>query len=373
MFKKRFDLISLHNRTKTFLQFSVINTNDPGRDYSEKLPSVDRGDRRFLRFVKNSLFFGVGILVLWLVLRNQDYELLKGKVLGASFIIIVSSRLFTVAGTVIRAARWQLLLAPVGDKPGLQNTFYATMTGYLFNLVLPRMGEFYRCWALRNTDNIPVNKSLGTVVSERIMDTLVLVMMTAFVFITRIALVGAYFEEVIFTPLTKRIENLIDRPFWITATALFIVIIIATGSIMLKRLRLTETGSKINNAMKGFKHGLTSIWKMEQKWLFLGLTAAMWGCYLLAAYSTFFAFEATSGLTLNDALMVLSMASIGMAAPVQGGIGTYHGAVSQGLILLGVSAEAGAAYVLLVHAAITLLSVFAGSFSLLMVWLKSNK
>ena len=326
----------------------------------------------WLKIFKNLAFFLTGLLVLWLVIRNQDLELLKSKILGAGFSVIVLSRVFTAIAAFIRAARWKMMFHPFGKSPSLMHTFYAIMVGYLFNLGLPRMGEFFRCWALQKTDNISIEKLLGTVVAERLTDLLILLLLVIFVFFTRFELVGSHFENYVFKPLNQKLGQLLAHPLLLVAAAVACALCLIAGIFLLKKIGRSRFGSALLQRLHGFKDGLLSVWQMPRKWAFIGYTFSMWGMYLMAGYTAFFAFQETALLQFKDAVLVLTLGGLGMAAPVQGGIGTYHGAVSQGLILLGISAEEAAAYAVLVHAAMTAFVVLAGALSLFMVWKKSN-
>jgi len=327
---------------------------------------------KIIKVLKNAALFLAGLLVLWLVFRNQNFDLLKSKILGASFSIILFSRVFTVIAAFIRAARWKLLIRSLGQSPSLMHTFYAIMVGYLFNLGLPRMGEFFRCWALKKTDNISIEKLLGTVVAERLTDLLILLLLVVFVFFSRFELVGSHFENYVFIPVVGKLENLISNPVQLAVVIVVCLVFLIVGFVILKKMALSKFGIKVLFMIKGFKDGLLSVWKMPQKWLFIGYTFSMWLMYLMGAFTAFFAFEETAMLQFKDAVLVLTLGGLGMTAPVQGGIGTYHGAVSQGLILLGINTEEAAAYAVLVHAAVTVFIILTGVFSLFMVWKKSK-
>ncbi len=311
-------------------------------------------------------------MVLWLVLRDQDFDMLKEKILGASFGILIFSRVFTFIAAIVRAARWQLLIKPLGQSPTLLHTFYAIMVGYLFNMGLPRMGEFFRCWSLQKTDNIAIDKLLGTVVAERLIDVLVLLCIVVFVFFSRFALVRDYFQEIVFTPLLRKLDAQLQDPLWLIVGIIVLLSLTLIGLFLLRKLAKGSFGQKVLKMISGFKDGLVSIWHMKEKLQFLGYTFGMWFCYLLAAFTAFFAFSETAALKFVDGILVLALGGIGMAAPVQGGLGAYHGAVSQGLILLGINAEEAAAFAILVHGAMTAFVILAGVFSLFMVWRKTK-
>ncbi|NLK54889.1 MAG: flippase-like domain-containing protein, partial [Bacteroidales bacterium] len=128
--------------------------------------------KSLIQAAKVIAFLAAGILLLWIAFRTVDFESLRESLIGASYEWLIVSVLFGLIAYLSRARRWVILINPLGHNPGFWNTFHSMMTGYLANLVLPRIGEITRCVTLGKKENIPVDQLIGTVVLERTIDLL---------------------------------------------------------------------------------------------------------------------------------------------------------------------------------------------------------
>ena len=112
---------------------------------------------------------------------------------------------------------------------------------------------------------------------------------------------------------------------------------------------------------------------MKNTGWFVFHTLFIWVMYFLMTYVCFFCLDATSHLNAKAGLFTLVVGGLGMAAPVQGGIGAYHYIVSQGLQLFGISTTDGIVYATLVHTSQTILVVVLGLFAMLMLFTGKSK
>jgi len=317
----------------------------------------------------------LGVLFLWLVFRNLNGKEILEEIISADYMWILLCILAGMLSHIARAARWNLLINSMGHKTQLSTTFYAVMTGYLANTAVPRLGEVTRCGVLSKKGNIPFTELLGTVIAERIFDMIVLLLIIFTVILFQLGLVGAFVDKYVFTPIFSNFENNL-LPILI-ASLLFATIIISM-IVLWKRyrniLRKYTFYHKAAHFVRGMVDGIKTIKKTKKKALFLLYTVMIWGLYTLMIYLPFHSLEATSHLNFIDALTVMSIGSLGIVAPVPGGIGTYHFIVKAILFeLYGVHQASAASFATITHAAQTLMIIVIGGLSFLMLTLQKNK
>lgn len=267
----------------------------------------------------------------------------------------------------MRAARWKMLIKPLGRDPSISNAFYAVMIGYLTNLAIPRLGEFMRAWSLNKTDEVPVASSLGTIVVERVIDVIMLVLMAVCVILFNYDLLGGFFMDEIFIPFISKFR--VDY-LQVALLASFLIILVIGFRYLYKKRGL---GKRLQGIVLRFGGGLKSIRQISNSWIFISYTIGIWVCYVLGFYTKFFAFQSLAGLGIGAGIMTFTFGTFAMMAPVQGGIGAFHWLVMQALILLGISREEGLAFATIGHAASMLFFLIIGGLSYLMVVVKMNK
>lgn len=257
----------------------------------------------------------------------------------------------------IRAQRWRMLLEPSGNYITLGSSFLSLMIGYLVNLVVPRGGEVSRCYNLYQLEKTPVEVSFGTVVVERIVDVLCLI----------IVIIIAFFIE--WDNLMRVISNLgigsgtgssgFHLPVWV----ILVLIGIAALGIVAWRFRKNE---KLVKIVTGFKEGLLSVFKLKNKWLFVFYSLFIWFLYFLMSYCVIRAFDTMSGLGFSAVLAVFALGAIAMAAPLPGGTGSYHVIVPFGLVTLyNLPNEDAVVFVFIFHAWQTVTMIVGGVVSLI--------
>ncbi len=321
------------------------------------------------------LFLSAGIFLLVVAFRDISLQDLVAGLRSANYLWVLLSLLFAFVAFLSRAYRWILLIEPLGYKPSAKNTFYALMTGYLANFLLPRIGEITRCGSLNRTDRIPADALFGTVITERITDIIALLVLTVMVMLIRIGFFGTFFYNYIIIPIYIRISLLLSAywPAYIIAAGLILVMLaiyFIPASRLPGRFRLV---SKIKKIIRQVGEGMKSVVHMRRTRAFLLHTVFIWLMYYLMTWALFMALPATSRLDGTAVLFVLVIGGFGMAAPVQAGIGAYHWIVSVGLGIYGISREAGLVFATLSHESQSLLMIVLGAFSLLMVFLESRK
>lgn len=328
-----------------------------------------------LTILKYLLTLIVGIGLLWYLVNSQGpvakANIAKGFE-NANYNWIFLTVIIAILEKVVRAYRWNLLLEPTNHKPPFKNTFLALIMGYFANTFAPRMGEVARCYILKKSDDVPVETSFGTVVAERAVDTICLLLLIP------IALLLEY--SIIMDMLQKawiQISDLISKSYWIGVAGL--VLLAGATSLLLyfrKKIKNNAFFIKIENFVRGLIQSILSIRKIDKKGQFIVCSVAIWVCYFFMTYIAFFALEATSGLSLTAGLIILIGGGMGMAAPVQAGVGAFHYMVSEILMnVYSVSKDWALPYAFLVwgsQTATILVAGFAAWILILMLDKKKN-
>lgn len=325
-------------------------------------------------WLKRTLQFGLsllaGLLLLWWVFQGQDMESIKSTLRAASYKWIIASGLAALWSHWLRALRWRMLMEPLGMQPSKAVTYHAVMFGYLANLALPRMGELTRCGAISRKTKLPINGLLGTVIIERAIDMVFLMLFTAITVMLNFKLLQG--------PMTRATQKLLDLhllglPIWALVLSGFLGAVVV---IWWYRKRLSGKLShplivKIKGFLRGLWAGVLSIRELRHPMLFVLYSLGIWVGYYFMTYFCVFAFESTSMLDPNEGLLILIAGSFGFVAPVQGGIGAYHAVISRLLVVLpgrSISFTDALSFATLTHAAQTILIMIAGFISMIFIF-----
>lgn len=325
--------------------------------------------RKILNVLKFIFFLSIGMGLLYLAFKGVNLKSLGEDLKHAQYGWLILTFFLGFISHLSRAMRWKLLIAPLGYSPKTSHTFYAVMIGYLSNLAAPRLGEVVRCGSLNKTDKIPFDSLLGTVIVERAIDLLVLVILTLIVFFAKINFFGNFLSQNIFVPLGHKFSGLLSR--WIPILLFFIILLVLMVLLFVFRKKLSHIHviMKLKKLLSGIANGLKSLYTMKNLPLFLLHTLLIWGMYFLITWIIFFTIPETSGLGPLAGLFILVTGSLGMTVPVQGGIGAYHWIVSLSLTLYGISREKGLVFATIAHESQTLLVILLGAISLILVFL----
>lgn len=265
--------------------------------------------------------------------------------------------------------RWVQLIEPLGYKPRVTTTYHAIMLGYLANMAIPRLGEISRCGALSKSDVVPFEQLVGTVIVERLFDVLMLLVCIALTAFLEFDRLGGFLYEHVAAPVLNKVGNGYMLMLFLT--------VFVTGALLGLRALFRMSSpppvvQKLRSLMNGVWQGLRSATRVRNKALFAFHTIFIWTMYFLLSYVCLFALPETRSLTPAAGLFIMVLGGIGMTAPVQGGIGTYHLLVSKGLLLYGLQETDGIVYATLSHTASTLLLIILGIISMLYLFFFSK-
>lgn len=299
-------------------------------------------------FLKYSLSLGIAVALFWYLYKDIDFTemLVRFQLVELKWIYLSIAMSFL--SHWVRAYRWNLLLEPLGYNLKTGRTFLAVMVGYLMNFVIPRAGEVSRCGILNKTDNVPVSQAFGSVVTERIIDAICLLT----VIILTLSLEFDRLSEFFLNLLSQKTEG-IEADYTILFIVVSLLIIGLVGFILIKRnqswLIKNPFISKLALFLRQLVEGILSIRKLRKKTEFVLSTLLIWVLYFFMTYVVVFSLTETSQLSITAGFTLLVLGGIGMATPVQGGIGAFHFLVSAGLVLYGIPENDGIFFAFLLH------------------------
>ena len=299
--------------------------------------------------LKYSITLGIAAFLLWFVYKDFSFAILKEQVSNINYYWIILSIILALLSHYLRAYRWNILLEPLGYHLKTSRTFIAVMVGYFANNLVPRLGEVTRCGILKKNDKVSMTSAFGSVVAERALDLLILIILGSFTFLIEFDKLNSFiienFQEKI--PETKSIYGLVFTGLGIGLVLLLIAFFLF--KIFRDQLHRNPLYLKIRQFVKELLDGFLSIRKIKNQFGFWISTFGIWLLYFLMLIVVFYAFTPTSNLSLIAGLTLLIMSGLGMSAPVQGGIGVFHILVSSVLVLYGISANDGKVFALIAH------------------------
>ena len=289
------------------------------------------------------VFLGIGaFFIYWFLLKldaNQKAAIWQ-SFREANYMWVALAMVCCLLSHFMRALRWRLLFRPLGLNPSLNHTFGSVIVAYLGNLAFPRAGEVMRCATLRTSERIPMEKSLGTVVTERLIDTLAFGLI---VLLGTVVMFGKA-KDWLYDSLSAKFDALPNMTVLAIAGVVLLVLAWLAYKLLWKRLLHIGIVKKADDMVRGMVDGVKSIFHMGRRntTLFLIYSAVIYTLYILGGLIIFHAFGETSWLGLRAAFVVYLFGSVGMTFS-QGGIGVYPVLVQMALDIYGISYEVGTA------------------------------
>lgn len=301
----------------------------------------------FLKFV---VFSSIGGGILYLIYRKQNSNYLKDCVAKgglpddcslldklwvdfttAHFEWIVVLIVMFLLSNVSRALRWMMLIKGLGKKIRFSNAFLAIMLNYFTNLGVPRIGEIIRAGVISKYEGLPVEKVMGTVVVDRIVDVISILFAIFLAFILEFDVIYGYIQaNISSSPLMSNV---------ILVAGVSGLVLLLLLWIFRKKIKSTSFYGRIQKIITGFIDGLKTIRSLENVNLFILHSVFIWLMYYLMTYFTFNAFDPTAHLGMSAALIVFVFGGLGVVFPSPGGMGTYHAMVMAALAIYGIGSE----------------------------------
>lgn len=322
---------------------------------------MERTDRKKLlnKALQIVFPFLLGVSILFWTYRDFNFERV-GDVLheGVDYSWILLSLVFGVFANLFRGWRWTLALAPLNEYPKKSNCVYAIFVSYAANLVIPRVGEVSRCGVLAKYDGVSFPKSLGTVVSERLIDTLCIGLIAGCVLLLQAPVFASFFAET-GTNIDHYAGMLTSAHFY-----MLVICIIAIGLLTFFLIRNLSVFAKLKGLVRNIWLGIVALKDVKNVPLYLIYTVGIWGAYFMEFYLTFYAFDFSAHLGIVAGMVMFVVGTIAVIVPTPNGAGSWHFAIITMMMLYGVGKEDAAIFALLVHGIQTFLLILLGIYGL---------
>ena len=264
---------------------------------------------------------------------------------------------FGILAQMFRGWRWRQTLEPLGEQPRTATCINAVFLSYAASLVIPRIGEFTRCAALKRYEGISFSKALGTVVTERAVDTLIVMLYSGLILLLAMSTFGTFFQKT-GTSLDHILSGFSLTGWLVTAVCAIAVLILL--HLLLKNFSIYN---KVKMTLSGIWEGVLSLKDVSNQPLYLFFSVGIWVMYFLHYYLTFFCFDFTANLGIGCALVSFVVANFAVIVPTPNGAGPWHFAIKTMLILYGVADEQALWFVLIVHTVQTMLVIVLGIYA----------
>jgi hypothetical protein len=294
---------------------------------------MNKSTKSIIQFI---VLLGVGILLVWLSFRSvwTEKEKIADSFKSANYFWVGISVLISFFSHFLRAYRWNYLLKPAGYSVKPTNAVGAVLVGYFANYGLPRMGEITRCTLVTKYDDVPFEVALGTVITERIVDLLLLIVIFFLTLFAQFSQLKELTVKYLYNPLMLKLSGISEHP----TKFIVLISVLLVGAVTLFLIRKKISGllkGKFGNIIKGFGKGLSSVKDIDKKFQFIVLSLAIWASYFYSLYVCFFAFEGTSNLGHSECLAILLFGTLGVVFS-PGGLGAYPAIVTALLTYYGI-------------------------------------
>lgn len=307
--------------------------------------------------------FVLGIGILWWMYRGTNWSDFGHYVLHEmNWWWMLLSLAFGILPQMARAWRWKMALEPLGEHPRRTSCIDAIFMSYAASLVIPRVGEVTRCGTLKTADGVSFTKSLGTVVTERLVDSLLMLLFTGIAFLLQLPMFLRFLKE------TN--TNIGDLLYRFTGTGYIVTFICLVAALIacLVAIRRFSFFKKGRDMLRDMWEGVLSLRKVRNLPLYLFYSVLIWVGYFLHFYIAFFSFDFTAHLSIGAAFLIFCVGTFAVLVPTPNGAGPWHFAVKTMLVLYGVAETQAIMFALTVHTIQTALVVLLGAFG----WARIN-
>lgn len=307
--------------------------------------------------------FVLGLGILWWMYRGTNWSDFGHYVLHEmNWWWMLLSLAFGILPQMARAWRWKMALEPLGEHPRRTSCIDAIFMSYAASLVIPRVGEVTRCGTLKTADGVSFTKSLGTVVTERLVDSLLMLLFTGIAFLLQLPMFLRFLKET-----NTNIGDLLYRFTGTGYIVTFICLVAAliAGFVAIRRFSFFKKG---RDMLRDMWEGILSLRKVRNLPLYLFYSVLIWVGYFLHFYIAFFCFDFTAHLSIGAAFLIFCVGTFAVLVPTPNGAGPWHFAVKTMLVLYGVAETQAIMFALTVHTIQTALVVLLGAFG----WARIN-
>ena len=289
-----------------------------------------KNTKSLIQFV---VLLSIGVLLIWLSVRKitagEKAEIIHAFE-TADYAWVLIGMGISLLSHFLRAYRWNYLLEPVGQRVNLFNATCHVLIGYFANYGIPRMGEVSRCSLATRYDKVPFEVALGTVITERIVDFLLFLVIFFITLAVQFHSLIGLANELIFDPLRAKMTTVSQNPLQLIVLVLLLTLVAAFLIYYRKRFTNLFRG-KFGGIIKGMGEGIGSVRRMKRPAGFVALSLAIWLCYFYSLYVCFFALSGTAHLGQGECLVLLLFGTFGVIFS-PGGLGAYP-AIVGGILL----------------------------------------
>jgi glycosyltransferase 2 family protein len=338
------------------------------RNSNHKIQVIKR--KIILDTLKYLLFFGAGLALFLWVYKGQKLDNIWEGIAGFNYWWIIASFIAFIFSHLFRALRWRMLIQSMGFKPRLDNVFLSILVMYLANLALPRMGEVTRCGIVKKYDGVPFTSLLGTVLVERVVDVIFLLLMLTGVLLLDWDVLSSFLHP---DNVSGSDKFSFLTSGWFLGLVAGLILVLVLVFIFRRRILHQSFTQKLLAYFRKFVEGLKSVFNLHRPMQFVLLTIAIYSCYYLSTLFVMKAFSPTASLSPMVALAVLTFGSVGMVLPVQGGIGPFDYFAINTFILYKVTVPDSQLVTLVMHGSTTLFIILVGAIALAILPIVNRK
>ncbi len=317
----------------------------------------------------------LSVLLIWYLFRKVDFRQTIDIIShGVDYWWILAAMGISVFSHIFRAMRWRIQLDALNVKTSLMELTCGVFGCYALNLLLPRIGEIWRCSYVARRSKTQFTTVMGSMVADRMADSVMVLLLILLTFVIATPAITSFMAKY---PVGENLLRIVYSPStWIAG-------LIGIGVVcwLLHKFRDTSVVRRLKKWSREIWQGFAVTATMPGKWKFIFLTVAIWGCYFVQLYVAFYAFSFTkalcheSGLAfgLLPCLVAFVLSSIGMAVPSNGGLGPWNIAIMFGLAIYGVSDVEGAAFSILQWSGQTVMLIILGIFTAIWIGTDSSR
>ena len=283
-------------------------------------------------FLKIAIPLGLGSFLIYYSyskFTTNQLEEISSYFIETNYTVILFSVLFGIFSHVSRAYRWNFMLEPLGYKPKVLNNFMAVYVAYIMNIFIPRSGEVSRAVVINKYEGVPFDKAFGTIITERVIDMLILFGFTAIAFMLQ------------FEKLSQYLTNVL--PLYTIYKLIGLLLLLSILLLLFFKFSKSPTIKKILDFFSGLKEGILSVLKMKKKGLYIFHSFLIWGLYLLSFYIATFALKETAGISFSTLIITFVIGSFSFAF-TNSGFGTYPFFVASILAIFSIPETVGTAF-----------------------------
>ncbi len=311
----------------------------------------------------------ISAFILWWMYRGMDWQEVSDALSGGmNWTWMLLSLPFGILAEALRGLRWRLALEPLGEHPRNNTCIHAIFLSYGSSLVVPRVGEFLRCGVLKRYDGVSFARSMGTVVTERCIDIIIILVLSGITVLMQIPVFAHIAKET-----GMSLDGILGQftPMGYVVTIACVVLIVGMGWWLSRKLGIF---ARVQGVLKELRSGLFSVRYIRQRGLFILYSLGIWVSYFLHFYLTFYCFSYTEHLSVSVALVAFVVGTFAVLVPTPNGAGPWHFAVKTVLVLFGVCQTDAVVFVLIVHTIQTALVALLGAYSsLALSFTKKNR